>query len=344
MRRRSGFVEALNPYIRNIADMTSNYFLLEGERKRKAEEEKQRVDSENNLLGQLFPQGTYRDPNKRKTSDDLYNGVYNSGLPFNAKYSVMEGLQPKTQKQRTVRMGGNIYIEDPNIEGKPIGDPIFSAPKEPEIFEGSEFVPAEEIDGLKSYKGYTVKRQVFKDKDGNIIRRGTTNEPFKRTYADGGGKDKTPKLIDIDDYKKTLAVFTRKESENTKNIDKYKIKQGSNTAVGFYGNNLNKQADEDEVVFYNNLLPEAKKFVDENFYNQDVIKNGERDQYQDREDLAKNVDEMAIEDFKAGKFEEVDLSRYKKPEGMSDIEWKRKISGEVLKSIQLWTKLKFRRL
>ena len=254
-----------------------------------------------------------------------------------------EYLSPNLGKFPTIHVWNKTTqrLED---TGQP--DPSYEEP----LIEGSEWMPASNVKGLERWKGYDVEQKVWTDKDGNIVRRGQFGNPTKPTYSQNG--DGGNKVYDLSAYKEKLGIYDKREADLNSKIEKYKAEKINDIdaynkgleKVGTYGNAINKAYDKEEIALYNDLLPEAKQYINENFY-QPLKESGATSDvaYQDRQGILKDYVADLTDDYKNGNIK-VNINNYKVPEGVSQEEYARDVEAEVFRSALLWGKLKFRRL
>lgn len=255
-----------------------------------------------------------------------------------SKYNTIQSLLTPKQKKYThliYDQPDGIYgfsQEDNRFEKIQEENPFYEEP----LIEGSDFVDATKVKGLEKWKGYTVEEKVWRDKNGEIVKRsGQYNNPMKPAYKTGKN---SKKIYDIDAYKEKLAKYTSRESDLFKKIEKYKSDTGG-APIGSYGNAINKAYDKEEISFFNEMIPDAKEWVNKNYY--DNFKDG--DEYSNRDAIYEEYTKGLTEDYENGDLD-INLNNYEKPEGVSDKEWERELQAQVYRSALLWGKLKFRRL
>lgn len=219
---------------------------------------------------------------------------------------------------------------------------------EEQLLEGSEFVPATSIKGLEKWKGYTVERKVWTDKDGNIVKYGGVGNPIKPTYKEHKGK----KVYSLSNYQEKTGVFAKREADLNSKITKYKSENiididaynKGEEKIGTYGNAINKAYDKEEIAFYNDMIPDARNYVNKHFY-QPLKESGmpEESVYSDRQGIYQDYEADLIDNYKEGNID-IDLNNYEIPEGVDPATFAKDVEAEVFKSALLWGKLKLRRL
>jgi hypothetical protein len=118
---------------------------------------------------------------------------------------------------------------------------------------------------------------------------------------------------------------------------------------------INQKADQQEIEFFNGMIPPAREYVNREYYNQlkgtDAPENFE---YTERVGLQEDFIQDVTEDYQDGELNsgdfKINISDYPIPKDengnpkMSKEEWKREIEAQTYNSILLWAKLKFDRL
>ena len=171
---RLSFGEAFAPGIKGAADQLSDYFVKNAEDKRKKAEEEKAQREQASILSQLIGGGY---PNKVQPSQQIgaqlpqqeglspqHQGRLLSRLTTDNYNKYQDWQKQNTPKQQeTVKVGNNLYLENPNIKNMPYGDPIFT---EPQTKVTEDFIDAGSIDGLEQFKDYKVNRIVTENPDG----------------------------------------------------------------------------------------------------------------------------------------------------------------------------------
>lgn len=359
------FLKNFSPNFTNTFNTSYRYGLSKQEEERKKREELKAQQEQQGILSQLSSgmnsqivppkmnaQGTGFDVQPQglnqqqltnligSASDDTlqrYKLLRELNAPKEKKYSP-----PILKKDKPTIWQWNETDKKLEDTGQP--NPFY----EEQLLEGSEFVPATSIKGLEKWKGYTVERKVWTDKDGNIVKYGGVGNPIKPTYKEH--KDK--KVYSLSNYKEKTGVFAKREADLNSKITKYKLENiididaynKGEEKIGTYGNAINKAYDKEEIAFYNDMIPDARNYVNKHFY-QPLKESGvpEESVYSDRQGIYQDYVADLIDNYKEGNID-IDLNNYEIPEGVDPATFAKDVEAEVFKSALLWGKLKLRRL
>lgn len=362
----SNFLRGFQPNFANMFNTSYRTSAIEDERERERQEKLRAQQEQASILSQLF-KGTKSVPifeNRQVPLMDAGQSFINKEVPLSpqekfdlrAKLSISNALsfldsQNKPNEYLAPNLGKfpTIHVWNKTTQkledtGQP--DPYYEEP----LIESSEWIPASNVKGLERWKGYDVEQKVWIDKDGNVVKRGQFGNPIKPTYSQN--RDGSNKVYDLSAYKEKIGVYEKREAELNSKIEKYKSERINDIdaynkgleKIGVYGNAINKAYDKEEIAFYNDLLPEAKQYINENFY-QPLKESGITSDvaYQDRQGIFNDYVADLIDDYKKGKIK-VNIKNYKVPEGVSQEKYAREVEAEIFRSALLWGKLKFRRL
>ena len=360
-----GFEEGFSPYLKSIADILSKGIYDKGvlqqkENQRLLEEDKQKKMQQtalnivkggqpitNSVTGQEIPQrqtitapgqigsvNTFKPYTVQEKLDKLgqldtkgltyYNALNKLLTPKKVNYDYLKFNRPEgiygfnndTNKMEQIQAGNPFYKSQP-------------------------IKPLNTVTGYRKEDNQKTTRKFYSPEDAK-----TLGLPEGQNYQDiPTGFYKDPKTketkFNLDKYKTFLQSEETKYSQINKTISDYVNKGIPNQGLRELAN---QQLDQQESTFYQGMMPDAKDYIDKNYY--DELKNSnppDTYEYTDRAGLKKDVLEGAKEDFINGKIQ-VDMSNYPAPPGMDSNEWENEIKAQTYKSILLWAKLKFDRI
>lgn len=260
---RLSFSEALNPYLQNTANILSGSILNNKELERQEFEKEKSRREQASVLSQLLGGGysnkvqpsqqigTYA-PQEEGFSPQRQGSLISRLTPENYDRYKELTKKPEKKQQKTVTIDGNVYLESPEYENVPTGDPLFSAPKKQEEPKKVWIKDERFGDKMKKLMGYENPEADVNDPQTRVV------NDKKYTITDYAVNDIWEKKTNQDGKDR----FTLKDEIKKSLGDYYKEQQKllAITNAGF-GNNKDKDdiAFRDKLATHNKVYSEAVK-------------------------------------------------------------------------------------
>lgn len=169
----SNFLRTFNPNFANMFDVGFKTDQIKRERERVRQEELKAQQEQAGILDQLvngkLQNGSYRGKfaplDMSLNQQDQTNLVGRASDDTLQRYKIISEMRKpqESKQQKTVKVGSNLYLENPLIQGMPMGSPIYTEEKAKVV---EDFIPADTVPGLENYKRHTINRTITKNPDG----------------------------------------------------------------------------------------------------------------------------------------------------------------------------------
>lgn len=174
----SNFLRGFQPNFANMFDNSYKASAIQDERERQRQEQEKARQQQLGILSQLF-RGTKNVPmfqNNRAPLTNAGQSFTNNEVPLSSQeqFDLRAQLSPssalsfldsqnKPKQKETVKVGNQLFLENPLIKGMPMGDVLFTEPKATTT---EDFVKATDVKGLENFGDYLVNRTTIKNPDG----------------------------------------------------------------------------------------------------------------------------------------------------------------------------------
>lgn len=228
-------------------------------------------------------------------------------------------FNPTPKAQKTIKVGNKLYYESPDIEGVPIGDPIYEYPKRysnykydrPDgIYAVNEDTGLEEK--VQDVNPHYVEKPLHTVTDYNSRGEKVIREVYRGgkhvDYPTGFYKDKSGDEFDEKKYSEILTKAANQESDLNKLREQYNnpdlettVKEG----IKYRHNVVNESA---ERNMYLRLTDEGRNFVDDQFDEMKKSVKGKKIQLSEYEKQNQQALKQAIIDATIQKFKDGEIS------------------------------------